>query len=109
MQVKSYLSNYTRDIYAGDLFDKLLTYDPKQRINADLALNHDFFWKDPMPSNLAEKMNKIRLSNFDYINKISKANSRMEPNRPLPAFNRIKSKASSSSINTLTSFPDRIF
>ena len=38
-----------RDAGACDLIDKLLLLDPAQRPDADAALNHDFFWTDPMP------------------------------------------------------------
>jgi serine/threonine-protein kinase BUR1 len=33
-----------------DLFDKLLTLDPRQRITAAQALDHDYFWTDPLPA-----------------------------------------------------------
>eukprot|EP01103_Thecamoeba_quadrilineata_P018569 TRINITY_DN711_c0_g1_i1.p1 TRINITY_DN711_c0_g1~~TRINITY_DN711_c0_g1_i1.p1 ORF type:complete len:541 (+),score=51.22 TRINITY_DN711_c0_g1_i1:56-1624(+) len=44
-----------RDVYKDfpelglDLVDKLLCLDPKQRISAETALDHDFFWMDPLP------------------------------------------------------------
>lgn len=34
---------------ASDLLCKLLTLDPSSRISAQAALDHDWFWKDPMP------------------------------------------------------------
>lgn len=33
-----------------DLLDKLLTLDPSRRITAVQALDHDWFWSDPMPA-----------------------------------------------------------
>lgn len=48
-RVKERLKHYVKDPYACDLIDKLLWLDPSKRIDADAALNHDFFWTDPMP------------------------------------------------------------
>lgn len=44
---------YIKDPLALDLIDKLLTLNPAERIDADTALNHDFFWTDPMPCEYA--------------------------------------------------------
>ena len=33
-----------------DLLDKLLILDPSRRITAAAALDHDWFWSDPMPA-----------------------------------------------------------
>lgn len=33
-----------------DLLDKLLTLDPRTRITATQALDHDYFWSDPLPA-----------------------------------------------------------
>ncbi len=48
-RVKERLKPYVKDSLACELIDKLLLLDPYQRIDADHALNHDFFWTDPMP------------------------------------------------------------
>ena len=48
-RVKERLKPYVKDAYACDLIDKLLWLDPANRIDSDHALNHDFFWTDPMP------------------------------------------------------------
>lgn len=37
------------DDLALSLLSKLLTLDPNQRFDAAQALDHDYFWKDPMP------------------------------------------------------------
>jgi cyclin-dependent kinase 9 len=51
-RVKERLKPYVKDPYACDLIDKLLWLDPSKRIDSDAALNHDFFWTDPMPCKL---------------------------------------------------------
>ena len=33
-----------------DLLDKLLTCNPRERITAVQALDHDYFWTDPLPA-----------------------------------------------------------
>jgi serine/threonine-protein kinase BUR1 len=33
-----------------DLIDKLLTCNPRERITASQALDHDYFWSDPLPA-----------------------------------------------------------
>lgn len=47
----------------SELFKSLLTLDPKKRISAFIAQNHDFFWMDPLPSDLKEFMANIRNNN----------------------------------------------
>ncbi|EIN08939.1 Pkinase-domain-containing protein [Punctularia strigosozonata HHB-11173 SS5] len=34
----------------ADLLDKLLTCNPRERITASQALDHDYFWSDPLPA-----------------------------------------------------------
>nr|KAG5712037.1 hypothetical protein BaRGS_020763 [Batillaria attramentaria] len=64
-KVKDRLKNFIQNQYALDLIDKFLTVDPKSRIDADTALNHDFFWTDPMPTDLAHTMSKHNSSMFE--------------------------------------------
>lgn len=33
-----------------DLLEKLLTCNPRERLTAEQALDHDYFWSDPMPA-----------------------------------------------------------
>ena len=55
-----------KDQHAVDLLEKLLTLDPQQRIDCDNALNHDFFWEDPMPSDLQHVMSRHRQSMYEF-------------------------------------------
>ncbi|XP_062940580.1 cyclin-dependent kinase 9-like [Cynocephalus volans] len=65
-KVKERLKPYVRDPHALDLIDKLLVLDPAQRINSDDALNHDFFWSDPMPTDLKRMLSTHPTSMFEY-------------------------------------------
>ena len=67
-KVKERLRLFARDSQALDLLDKLFILDPSKRINSEDALDHDFFWTDPMPSeDLLESLSKLRSSNFDMF------------------------------------------
>ncbi|XP_044728460.1 cyclin-dependent kinase 9 [Chrysoperla carnea] len=66
-KVKDRLKPYVQDAYACDLLDKLLTLDPSKRYDADSALNHDFFWTDPMPCDLSQMLAQHNQSMFEYL------------------------------------------
>lgn len=66
-KVKEKLKPYVRDQYALDLLDKLLCLDPKQRQDADTALNHDFFWTEPMPCDLGKMLSQHTTSMFEFL------------------------------------------
>lgn len=65
--VSQRLKLYIKDANALELIEKLLTLQPSQRIDCDTALNHDFFWTDPMPEPLARTLSKIDKSLFEYL------------------------------------------
>lgn len=66
-KVKDRLKAYVQNPYGCDLLDKLLQLDPNGRIDADTALNHDFFWTDPMPSDLSKMLSNHLQSMFEYL------------------------------------------
>lgn len=66
-KVKDRLKVYVQNPYGCDLLDKLLQLDPNARIDADTALNHDFFWTDPMPCDLSKMLSHHLTSMFEYL------------------------------------------
>lgn len=66
-QVKNRLGRYICDPLGCDLLNKLLVINPEKRIDADSALNHDFFWSDPMPRNLSRILSLLPSNNFEYL------------------------------------------
>ncbi|GAA5981221.1 hypothetical protein JCM5350_006066 [Sporobolomyces pararoseus] len=47
--IRADASHYDTEIFA-DLLDKILVLDPKRRLTADDALDHDWFWTEPFPT-----------------------------------------------------------
>jgi len=79
-RVKERLKPYVKDAFACDLIDKLLSLDPQKRLDADSALNHDFFWTDPMPCSLERMLSTHGQSMFEYL-----APARRGQRGPMPA------------------------
>lgn len=63
-KVKERLRHFVKDLAALELIDKLLTLNPKKRLDSDKALNHDFFWTDPLPEDLTRALAPLRSSMF---------------------------------------------
>ncbi|GAV09595.1 hypothetical protein RvY_19101 [Ramazzottius varieornatus] len=87
--VKKSLEKHIKDPLALDLLDKIFVVDPSKRLDADGALNHDYFWEDPMPQDLAPKMRSLTQSNFEFTASASRqtqqANAPAHPPHPHPA------------------------
>ena len=66
-KVISRLQPYVKNPLACDLIDKLLCLNPCKRFDADLALNHDFFWTDPEPCSLENMLSRQEKSMFQYF------------------------------------------
>jgi len=81
-RTKERLGAYIKDLNALDLLDKLLTLDPKKRIDSDEALDHDFFWTEPLPIDL--KLDKLNNSMFEYTAQNFKRNQfNRQPVKPV--------------------------
>lgn len=66
-QLKQRLASHIGSEMALDLIEKLMQIDPAKRINANLALSHNFFWKEPLPGTLDTLMEK--LENLKFLQK----------------------------------------
>uniref|UniRef100_A0A1A9ZE34 Protein kinase domain-containing protein n=1 Tax=Glossina pallidipes TaxID=7398 RepID=A0A1A9ZE34_GLOPL len=87
-RVKERLRPYVKDAYGCDLLDKLLTLDPKKRIDADTALNHDFFWTDPMPCDLGKMLSQHLQSMFEYLAQPRRTNQMRNYHQPMVNINQ---------------------
>lgn len=87
-RVKERLRPYVKDPTGCDLLDKLLTLDPKKRIDADTALNHDFFWNDPMPSDLSKMLSQHLQSMFEYLAQPRRSNQMRNYHQQLTTMNQ---------------------
>lgn len=98
LQTWNRIVHYISNPHGCDLLKKLLLLDPEKRCDANSALDHDFFWTDPMPTSLAETMSKIQTSNFEYTAQ------RVNNKRPI-----VKQAAAINDGASTSGFPDRIF
>lgn len=104
MQVKDRLRPYVKDPYACDLLDKLLILDPGKRFDSDSALNHDFFWTDPMPCDLSKMLAQHTQSMFEYL-----ATPRRPGHMRHPHHSAATGQSRPNSTVTDTSYQDRVF
>lgn len=103
IQVKERLKPYLKDPYALDLLDKLLILDPSRRADADTALNHDFFWTDPMPCDLAKMLSNHSQSMFEFLAPPRRPAQHMRAHHTLPG-----ARPSTSTVQD-SGYQDRVF
>ena len=58
MNSSNFIQYDVKCFQALDLLDKLLTLDPSKRVDSSSALDHDFFWTDPMPGDLSKMLSQ---------------------------------------------------
>ncbi|TRY77905.1 hypothetical protein TCAL_08118 [Tigriopus californicus] len=66
-RVRERLRPYVKDQAAVDLLDKLLCLCPRERLDSNAALDHDFFWTDPMPEDLGKMLSQHTQSMFEFL------------------------------------------
>ena len=98
-KIRDRLMPYVKDSHAVDLIDKLLMLDPKKRIDSDAALNHDFFWEDPMASQTDLMQTLARYKNSMFV---------MHSNRPRMAAPHLQPAVAGATGGTGT-VHDRVF
>ncbi|KAF7289975.1 NTF2 domain-containing protein [Mycena indigotica] len=63
-----------------DLLEQLLICNPRQRITASAALDHDYFWTDPLPAD------PKTLPRYDASHEFDKRAHRQPPQAPQPPY-----------------------
>ena len=80
-KVRERLAVFVTEQLALDLIDKLLTLDPKQRIDADNAVSSDFFYSDPPIADLKPLLSKCQ-SMFELHTASRSMNNQQAQQRP---------------------------
>lgn len=81
---------FTKNEHALDLIKKLLILDPSKRMDANAALDHDFFWdeRDPPTAEkrqLAKSLDTLSQSQFEYTTRHKRVpNHPANPNNYMP-------------------------
>lgn len=94
-QVIERLRSFILDAQACDLLDKLLKLDPLRRIDASAALDHNFFWTDPMPSDLSRLLSQHTTSMFEYLTA-----RRGHKHRQMQQPQQVKARSTSKALDT---------
>ncbi|KAK0081329.1 hypothetical protein PV325_001773 [Microctonus aethiopoides] len=104
-KVKDRLKPYVKDAAGCDLLDKLMILDPSKRFDADSALNHDFFWQDPMPCDLGKMLAQHSQSMFEYLAPPRRPGHARHGHHPVPGGGHTKS----TNLTTDSGYQDRVF